>query len=198
MDSRSAPRPTEARSAHGGTLVAPMQNQLANAPTDGPLDRHVRTRSPTTCGSRSPTAATSGARTACRPRACRGCRRRRSSRSRRSTRLLALFVGLGVRGAQGDRRGAHGPRRPPEAGRGCSARSARTSTSRITTNGLLLDRLAAPLARGRRGPRDGLVRLAAAHRFAEMTRRDALDKVLAGHRARRGGRPHADQDQHAS
>ena len=53
----------------------------------------------------------------------------------------------------------------------------------ITTNGYLLDRLAAPL-------RDaGLDRVTVScdsllrHRFAEMTRRDALDAVLAGMRA---------------
>ena len=53
----------------------------------------------------------------------------------------------------------------------------------ITTNGLLLDRLAAPLAAA------GVDRATVScdsllqHRFAEMTRRDALDKVLAGIRA---------------
>jgi cyclic pyranopterin phosphate synthase len=53
----------------------------------------------------------------------------------------------------------------------------------LTTNGVLLDRLAAPLAQA------GLRRLnvsldALSHaRFAEITRRDALDRVLAGLRA---------------
>ena len=53
----------------------------------------------------------------------------------------------------------------------------------ITTNGVLLDRLAAPLAEA------GVDRATVScdslmqHRFAEMTRRDALDKVLAGLRA---------------
>ena len=50
----------------------------------------------------------------------------------------------------------------------------------MTTNGVLLDRLAAPLADA------GLNRVSVSldsllrHRFVEMTRRDALDKVLAG------------------
>jgi GTP 3',8-cyclase len=50
----------------------------------------------------------------------------------------------------------------------------------MTTNGILLDRLAEPLARA------GLDRVTVScdsllrHRFAEMTRRDALDRVLAG------------------
>jgi cyclic pyranopterin phosphate synthase len=50
----------------------------------------------------------------------------------------------------------------------------------MTTNGVLLDRLAAPLAAA------GLDRVTVScdslmrHRFAEMTRRDALDKVLGG------------------
>ena len=53
----------------------------------------------------------------------------------------------------------------------------------LTTNGYLLDRVAAPLAEA------GLDRVTIScdsllrHRFAEMTRRDALDRVLAGLRA---------------
>jgi cyclic pyranopterin phosphate synthase len=53
----------------------------------------------------------------------------------------------------------------------------------LTTNGYLLERLAAPLARA------GLDRVSVScdsllrHRFAEMTRRDALDRVLSGLRA---------------
>jgi cyclic pyranopterin phosphate synthase len=53
----------------------------------------------------------------------------------------------------------------------------------LTTNGYLLDRLAGPLADA------GLDRVTIScdsllrHRFAEMTRRDALDRVLAGLRA---------------
>jgi cyclic pyranopterin phosphate synthase len=53
----------------------------------------------------------------------------------------------------------------------------------MTTNGLLLDELAAPLAAA------GLDRINVSidsllrHRFAEMTRRDALDRVFAGLRA---------------
>ena len=53
----------------------------------------------------------------------------------------------------------------------------------LTTNGYLLDRLAAPLAEA------GLDRVTIScdsllrHRFAEMTRRDALERVLAGLRA---------------
>jgi len=50
----------------------------------------------------------------------------------------------------------------------------------ITTNGVLLDRLAGPLAESGVDRAtvscDSLMR----HRFAEMTRRDALDKVFAG------------------
>jgi cyclic pyranopterin phosphate synthase len=53
----------------------------------------------------------------------------------------------------------------------------------MTTNGLLLDRLAGPLAEA------GLDRVTIScdslmrHRFAEMTRRDALDRVMVGMRA---------------
>jgi cyclic pyranopterin phosphate synthase len=58
----------------------------------------------------------------------------------------------------------------------------------ITTNGMLLDRLAEPLARSGVDRAtvscDSLLR----HRFAEMTRRDALDRVLRGlHAARSAG-----------
>jgi cyclic pyranopterin phosphate synthase len=55
----------------------------------------------------------------------------------------------------------------------------------MTTNGVLLDRLAVPLAEA------GLDRVTVScdslmrHRFAEMTRRDALDRVLAGIEAAR-------------
>src|SRR5947208_7429318 len=53
----------------------------------------------------------------------------------------------------------------------------------MTTNGVLLDRLAAPLAEAGLDRAtvslDSLLR----HRFEEMTRRDALDKVLEGMRA---------------
>ena len=56
-------------------------------------------------------------------------------------------------------------------------------TMSMTTNGFLLDRLAAPLAEA------GLNRVTVScdslmrHRFAEMTRRDALDQVMEGLRA---------------
>jgi cyclic pyranopterin phosphate synthase len=53
----------------------------------------------------------------------------------------------------------------------------------MTTNGILLDRLAAPLAKAGLDRAtvslDSLLR----HRFEEMTRRDALDKVMQGLRA---------------
>src|ERR687898_2577091 len=53
----------------------------------------------------------------------------------------------------------------------------------LTTNGVLLETLAAPLAEAGIDRAtvscDSLLR----HRFSEMTRRDALDKVLAGMRA---------------
>jgi cyclic pyranopterin phosphate synthase len=56
----------------------------------------------------------------------------------------------------------------------------------ITTNGVLLDRLAEPLAASGVDRAtvscDSLLR----HRFAEMTRRDALDRVLSGLRAAEG------------
>ncbi|MDP9297836.1 MAG: GTP 3',8-cyclase MoaA [Actinomycetota bacterium] len=98
------------------------------------------------------------------------------------TRLLAIFVGLGVRslkvtGGEPTVR-ADLPRLVRmfrEVGPGLDIS--------ITTNGVLLDSLAKPLAEAGVDRAtvscDSLLR----HRFAEMTRRDALDRVLAGLRA---------------
>ncbi len=98
------------------------------------------------------------------------------------TRLLALFVRLGVRGLKVT--GGEPTIRadlPKLVGMFRSVGPELVIS--ITTNGLLLDRLAAPLAAA------GVDRATVScdsllqHRFAEMTRRDALDKVLAGIRA---------------
>src|SRR6266540_3028597 len=82
------------------------------------------------------------------------------------TRLLGIFVGLGVRSLK-------------VTGGEPTVRA----DLPITTNGVLLDRLARPLAEAGIDRAtvscDSLLR----HRFAEMTRRDALEKVLAGLRA---------------
>jgi GTP 3',8-cyclase len=95
------------------------------------------------------------------------------------TRLLGLFVRLGVRGLKIT--GGEPTIRadlPRLAGMFRSVGPELDMS--ITTNGLLLDRLAAPLAAA------GVDRATVScdsllqHRFAEMTRRDALDKVLAG------------------
>jgi cyclic pyranopterin phosphate synthase len=95
------------------------------------------------------------------------------------TRLLGIFVDLGVRslkitGGEPTVR-ADLPtlvRMFREAGPGLDIS--------ITTNGMLLDRLAAPLAEAGVDRAtvscDSLLR----HRFEEMTRRDALDRVMAG------------------
>jgi cyclic pyranopterin phosphate synthase len=98
------------------------------------------------------------------------------------TRLLALFVRLGVRSLKVT--GGEPTIRTDlpklvrmfrEVGPGLDIS--------ITTNGMLLDTLAAPLAEAGIDRAtvscDSLLR----HRFQEMTRRDALDKVLAGLRA---------------
>jgi cyclic pyranopterin phosphate synthase len=98
------------------------------------------------------------------------------------TRLLSIFVGLGVRSIK-------------VTGGEPTVRSDLPTLVRmfrdvgpeldisITTNGVLLDRLARPLAEAGVDRAtvscDSLMR----HRFAEMTRRDALEKVLAGLRA---------------
>jgi cyclic pyranopterin phosphate synthase len=98
------------------------------------------------------------------------------------TRLLALSVGLGVRSVKVT--GGEPTVRAdlPELIRMFRSVAPGIDLS-MTTNGVLLDRLAAPLADAGLDRAtislDSLVR----HRFEEMTRRDALERVLAGIRA---------------
>jgi cyclic pyranopterin phosphate synthase len=98
------------------------------------------------------------------------------------TRLLTLFVRLGVRGLK-ITGGEPTIRADLPTLAGMFRQAGPNLDISITTNGLLLDRLAAPLAAA------GVDRATVScdsllqHRFAEMTRRDALDKVLAGIRA---------------
>jgi GTP 3',8-cyclase len=98
------------------------------------------------------------------------------------TRLLGLFVRLGVRSLK-----VTGGEPTVRADLPTLIRMFREVGPdldvSITTNGMLLDRLAGPLAEAGVDRAtvscDSLLR----HRFAEMTRRDALDRVLAGLRA---------------
>ncbi len=98
------------------------------------------------------------------------------------TRLLGIFVGLGVRSIK-----VTGGEPTVRADLPTLVRMFRDVGPdldiSITTNGVLLDRLAAPLAEAGVDRAtvscDSLMR----HRFAEMTRRDALEKVLAGLKA---------------
>ncbi len=99
-----------------------------------------------------------------------------------STRLLGIFVGLGVRSIK-----VTGGEPTVRADLPTLVRMFREVGPRldisITTNGVLLDRLAGPLAEAGVDRAtvscDSLMR----HRFAEMTRRDALDKVFSGLKA---------------
>jgi cyclic pyranopterin phosphate synthase len=96
--------------------------------------------------------------------------------------LLGIFVGLGVRSLK-----ITGGEPTVRADLPVLARMFREAGPEldisITTNGVLLDRLAAPLADAGVDRAtvscDSLLR----HRFAEMTRRDALERVFAGLRA---------------
>ena len=98
------------------------------------------------------------------------------------TRLLRIFVGLGVRGLK-----VTGGEPLVRSDLPVLVRMFRDVGPELdislTTNGVLLDRLAGPLADAGIDRAtiscDSLMR----HRFAEMTRRDALDKVLAGMKA---------------
>ena len=98
------------------------------------------------------------------------------------TRLLRVFVGLGVRSLK-----VTGGEPTVRADLPTLVRMFREAGPDLdismTTNGVLLDRLAGPLAEA------GLDRVTVScdslmrHRFEEMTRRDALDRVLEGIRA---------------
>jgi cyclic pyranopterin phosphate synthase len=99
-----------------------------------------------------------------------------------STRLLSVFVGLGVRSIK-----VTGGEPTVRADLPTLVKMFREVGPEldisITTNGVLLDRLAGALAEAGVDRAtvscDSLMR----HRFAEMTRRDALDKVFAGLKA---------------
>jgi len=97
-------------------------------------------------------------------------------------RVVGLFVGLGVRSLK-----VTGGEPTVRADLPILVRQLREAAPEaeisMTTNGVLLDRLAVPLAEA------GLERVTVSldsllrHRFEEMSRRDALDKVFAGIRA---------------
>jgi GTP 3',8-cyclase len=103
------------------------------------------------------------------------------------TRLLGIFVGLGVRSIKVTG-GEPTVRADLPTLVGMFRAVGPDLDISITTNGVLLDRLAAPLAAAGVDRAtvscDSLLR----HRFAEMTRRDALEKVLAGLRAAEAAR----------
>jgi cyclic pyranopterin phosphate synthase len=98
------------------------------------------------------------------------------------TRLVGIFAGLGVKEVKLTG-GEPTVRREVEKLVAMIRVGQPDLAMSMTTNGLLLDRLAGPLAGA------GLDRVTVScdslmrHRFAEMTRRDALDRVLAGMRA---------------
>ncbi len=98
------------------------------------------------------------------------------------TRLVGVFVSLGVRSIK--LTGGEPTVRQDLPGLVRMLRDQHPDIEMsMTTNGILLDRLAKPLAEA------GLDRVTVScdslmrHRFEEMTRRDALDRVLAGLRA---------------
>ena len=142
--------------------------------------RRPRPAASATCACRSPTAATSAASTACRPRGCRGSSATRCCASRRSSALVALLAAMGV----GDVRLTGGEplvRRdfPRLAGMLAAARRASTSSrSRPTAT--------CSSATPRRSWRAGVDRFNVSidslqrDRFFAMTRRDALPQVLRG------------------
>jgi GTP 3',8-cyclase len=98
------------------------------------------------------------------------------------TRLLSIFVRLGVRSLKVTG-GEPLVRADLPVLVGMFREAGPDLDISLTTNGVLLDRLAGPLAEAGVDRAtiscDSLLR----HRFAEMTRRDALDRVLAGMRA---------------
>src|SRR3954453_7437333 len=181
MDSRSRPRSPACRSTARGTLVPHMQNQLPAAPGDGPLidtfgriADDLRISVTDRCNFRC---------TYCMPaEGLQWLPKDELLTFEELTRLLALFVRLGVRGLK-ITGGEPTIRADLPTLAGMFRQVGPDLDISITTNGLLLDRLAAPLAAA------GVDRATVScdsllqHRFAEMTRRDALDKVLVGIRA---------------
>ena len=145
--------------------------------------------------SRSPTAATSAASTACRRRACPGSSTPRSSRFEEIARLVRAARRDGRRRRPADRRRAAGAARFPAA-RAMLAASTDVHDLSLTTNGYLLERDADALVGAGVDRFNVSVDSLQRDRFFELTRRDALPQVLRG---LRGARPQSrgapDQDQ---
>jgi cyclic pyranopterin phosphate synthase len=97
-------------------------------------------------------------------------------------RLVRIFVGMGVRTVRLTGGEPLVRRDLPELVRLIRAVAPEIDLS-LTTNGSLLAELAWPLARAGLDRVNVSVDSLLRHRFAEMTRRDALDRVLAGLRA---------------
>ena len=159
-----APRPNGRSAEHAvpGRLVG--MTDCSRPVTPPPARARWSTRSaasPTTCGSRSPTGATSGARTACRPRGSPGCPKSElltfeeidpAARHLRPAGRPSLKVTGGE---------PHGPRRPPDARPDVPGGRARPR--HLDHHERHAARQARGAARrGRHRPRDRLVRLAAA------------------------------------
>ena len=137
------------------------------------------------CASRSRTSATSAAPTACRRRVSSGSAASEILSFEEIARLVAGARAPGRRRGAADRRRAARAPRPARRSSGCSRQIDGVRDLSLTTNGVLLDRFAAPLvAAGLRRINVSLDSLNHV-RFAEITRRDALDAVLRGPR---GGR----------
>ena len=178
-EGRSAPR------------VGARGRRRAPPPWGWPDGRAARTSSAArsaTCGSRSPTGATCAARTACRRRSTSGCRATRSSTSRRSSRLVDVFIELGVDKVRLTGGEPLLRRDLPRAVRLLAAKP-RLRDLAMTTNGVLLAEQAPALQRGRAPPGHGEPRHAAARTGSRaLTRRDDARPGAGGHR-RRAARP---------
>ena len=97
-------------------------------------------------------------------------------------RLVGVFVGLGVKTVRLTGGEPTVRKNMPELVRQLREAAPDVDLS-LTTNGLLLDQLAAPLAAAGLDRVNVSIDSLLRHRFAEMTRRDALDKVFDGLRA---------------
>ena len=175
------------------------------APADPPRPRSDPARPPRSAHarparSRSRIAATSGARTACRPRSSgattRSSRAPRSSPSRRSPRLARLFVGLGVEKLRITGGEPTVRRDLPDLVRLLAAIDGVRDLT-LTTNGSALRRLAGPLADGRPAPDHGQPGLARRRGLPA----DERGRLPGGPRPRRDrrrprGGPRADQGEH--
>ena len=182
---RPAPGVTDVGVSPAGSLAVGCARWTSSTPSGAPS---------ATCASRSPTAATSAAPTACRRRAWSGCPASEVLTFEEIERLARVFVerfgvdGIRLTGGEPTVR-AHLPVLVEKLAAAAAPSPTRRSDLSITTNGATL-RPASPTSCAPPGSTASTSRSTRCgrDRFVEMTRRDELDRVLDGIDAAHGGR----------